>query len=68
MSTPSARLSVMGLIGTLLPLASIPADAPAADQASRLEYLLTVHDVRYAIHSPRVSSSDCLHSEAERGR
>ena len=71
MSTRSARLSLMGLICTLLPLASIPADAPAADQASRLEYLLTVHDVRYAIlatHAPRASSSDCLHSEAERGR
>lgn len=68
MSTRSARLSMMGLVCTLLPLTCIPADAPVADQASRLEYLLTAHDVRYAIHAPRASSSECLHSEAERGR
>jgi hypothetical protein len=61
----------------LLPLTSIPADAPVADPATRLESLLTAHDVRNVIHAhdvrdaiqaPRASSSDCLQTEAERGR
>jgi hypothetical protein len=68
----------MGLLCSLLPLTSIQADAPAAaDVATRLESLLMAHDVRTvirahdvreAIHAPRVSSSDCLQTEAERGR
>lgn len=52
----------------LLPLTSIPADVPVVDAATRLESLLIAHDVRYAMHSPRASSSDCLQTEAERGR
>ena len=68
MSKRSARLSVLGLGCMLLPLTSIPADAPVADAATRLESLLTAHDVRYAVHLPRASSSDCLQTEAERGR
>jgi hypothetical protein len=69
MSTRPVRLLGMGLLCSLLPLTSIQADAPAAaDAATRLESLLTAHDVRYAIHAPRVSSSDCLQTEAERGR
>jgi hypothetical protein len=51
----------------LLPLTVIAADAPATPP-TRLESLLTAHDVRYALQAPRASSSDCLHSEAERGR
>jgi hypothetical protein len=67
----------MGLLCSLLPL-TIQADAPAAvDVATRLESLLMAHDVRNvirahdvreAIHAPRASSSDCLQTEAERGR
>lgn len=69
MSTRSVRLLGMGLFCSLLPLTSIPADAPPATAPeSRLESLLTAHDVRYAIQSPRARSSDCLHTEAERGR
>jgi hypothetical protein len=59
----------MGLLCSLLPLTVIRADAPPAPApTSRLESLLTAHDVRYAIQSPRARSSDCLHTEAERGR
>ena len=68
MSTRSVRLLGMALLCSLLPLTCIPADAPAADAATRLESLLTAHDVRNAIHAPRASSSDCLKTEAERGR
>ena len=69
MSTRPIRLLGMGLLCSLLPLTSIEADAPvAADPATRLESLLTAHDVRYAIHAPRARSSDCLKTEAERGR
>ena len=69
MSTRSVRLLGMGLLCSLLPLTAIRADAPApAAPASRLEALLTAHDVRYAIQSPRARASDCLHTEAERGR
>jgi hypothetical protein len=70
MSTRSVRLlEAVGFICTLLPLTAIRADAPApAPTTSRLESLLTAHDVRYAIQAPRASSSDCLHTEAERGR
>jgi hypothetical protein len=59
---------VVGFICTLLPLTAIRADAPAPAPTSRLQSLLTAHDVRYAIQTPRASPSDCLHSEAERGR
>ena len=69
MSTRSVRLLVvLGLLCSLLPLTAIRADAPATAPTSRLESLLTAHDVRYAIQSPRAKSSDCLHTEAERGR
>lgn len=51
----------------LLPLISMAADAPAKTP-TRLESLLAAHDVRYAIQAPRASSSECVHSEAERGR
>jgi hypothetical protein len=51
----------------LLPLPSFPADAPATTP-TRLEFLLAAHDVRYAIQAPRASSTECVHSEAERGR
>jgi hypothetical protein len=51
----------------LLSLTSIAADAPATTP-TRLESLLAAHDVRYALQAPRAHSSDCLHSEAERGR
>lgn len=73
MSTRSARLSVGGLAAlalfcALLPLTAIRAETPATTPASRLESLLTAHDVRYAIQAPRASSRDCLHTEAERGR
>lgn len=73
MSTRSARLSVGGLaalafVCALLPLTAIRAETPATPAASRLESLLTAHDVRYAIQAPRARSSDCLHTEAERGR
>jgi hypothetical protein len=69
MSTLPVRLLGMGLLCSLLPATFIQADAPAAaDVATRLESLLTAHDVRYAIYAPRASSSDCLKTEAERGR
>ena len=68
MSTRSVRLLGMALLCLLLPLTCIPADAPVADPATRLESLLTAHDVRNAIHARRVSSDDCLKTEAERGR
>ncbi|HKS58589.1 MAG TPA: hypothetical protein VJS12_25065 [Steroidobacteraceae bacterium] len=68
MSTRSARLSAVGiLLCMLLPLISMAADAPAKTP-TRLESLLAAHDVRYAIQAPRASSSECVHSEAERGR
>lgn len=51
-----------------LPLTSVTADAPEPAATSRLESLLTAHDVRYAIQAQRASSSECLHTEAERGR
>ena len=78
MSTHPVRLIGMGLLCSLLPPTSIKADAPAtADVATRLESLLAAHDVRNVIHAhdvrdairaPRASSSDCLKTEAERGR
>ncbi len=68
MSTRSIRLIGVGLLCSLLPLTSMPADAPVAPATARLESLLTAHDVRYALQSRRLSSSDCLHTEAERGR
>ena len=68
MSTRSARLSAVGILLCMLqPLTTIAADAPATTP-TRLESLLTAHDVRYALQAPRASSRDCLHSEAERGR
>jgi hypothetical protein len=69
MSKRSVRLLMMvGIACSLLPLTSIRADAPAPTPANRLESLLTAHDVRYALQALRPSLSDCLHSEAERGR
>ena len=69
MSTRSVRLlGMLAFICTLLPLTAIRADARAPAPTSRLESLLTAHDVRYAIQAPRARSSDCLHTEAERGR
>ena len=73
MGTRSSFLSVLELAALAficsLPLTDVRADAPApAVPASRLESLLTAHDVRYAIQSPRAKTSDCLHIEAERGR
>lgn len=77
MSTRSIRLLGMALLCSLLPLTSIPADAPAADPATRLESLLVAHDVRNvirahdvreAVYAPRATSSGCLKTEAERGR
>ena len=72
MGTRSARLSVRGfaaagLVCTLMPLTSMAADAPAA-APTRLESLLTAHDVRNAIHAPRASSSNSVRTEAERSR
>ena len=62
------ELAALGLVCSLL-LIDARADAPAATTpASRLESLLTAHDVRQAIYSPRAKSSECLHTEAERGR
>jgi hypothetical protein len=51
----------------LLPLISISADAPATPP-TRLESLLAAHDVRYAIQARRAGSTDCVPTEAERGR
>jgi len=68
MSTRSARLSAVGfLLCMLLPLISLSADAPATTP-SRLESLLAAHDVPYAIQARRVNSTECVHTEAERGR
>ena len=67
MSTRSIRL-LLALLCSLLPLTAIQADAPATAPPSRLESLVIAHDVRYAIQSPRAKASDCLHTEAERGR
>jgi hypothetical protein len=72
MSTRSSFISALqvaavGLVCSLPPTA-LRADALATASTSRLESLLTAHDVRYAIQSPRTSSSDCLHTDAERGR
>jgi len=61
------ELAALGLVCSL-PLTTLRADAPATAPTSRLESLLTAHDVRYAIQTPRASSSDCVHTEAERGR
>ena len=69
MSTRSVRLLVvLALLCSLLPLTAIRADAPSTAPPSRLETLLIAHDVRYAIQLPRAKASDCLHTEAERGR
>ena len=72
MGTRTSFLSALELL-TLgfvcsLPLAAIRAETPAPAAQSRLESLLTAHDVRYAIQLPRAKSKDCLHTEAERGR
>ena len=74
MGTRTSFLSALELV-TLgfvcsLPLFAARADADALPPAptSRLESLLTAHDVRYAIQLPRAKSSDCLHTGAERGR
>jgi hypothetical protein len=69
MSTHSIRLLVvLALLCTLLPLTATRADAPSTAPISRLELLLTAHDVRYAIELPRAKASGCSHTEAERGR
>jgi hypothetical protein len=68
MSTRSVRLlRMLGLVFMLLPLSAVHADAPAT-APTRLESLLNAHDVRNAIHASPASSSECLHTEAERGR
>jgi hypothetical protein len=61
------ELAALGLVCSL-PLTAIRADAPATAATERLESLLAAHDVRYAIQASRAKSSDCLHTEAERGR
>ena len=61
------ELATLGLVCSLL-LIDARAESPPPAPQSRLESLLTAHDVRYAIQSPRARSSDCLHTEAERGR
>ena len=61
------ELAALGLVCSLL-LLDARADSPPPATPSRLESLLTAHDVRYAIQSPRARSSDCQHTEAERGR
>ena len=61
------ELAALGLVCSLL-LIDARADGTPATPASPLESLLNAHDVRQAIHSPRAKSSDCLHTEAERGR
>ena len=61
------QLAALGLVCSLL-LSDARADAPPPAPESRLESLLTADDVRHAIQSPRTSSIDCLHTEAERGR
>jgi len=61
------ELAALGLVCSLL-LLDARADSPPPATPSRLESLLTAHDVRYAIQSPRARASDCLHTEAERGR
>jgi hypothetical protein len=54
------ELAALGLVCSLL-LTDARADAsPATAAQSRLESLLTAHDVRQAIHAP--------HATAERGR
>src|SRR4030095_9752315 len=62
------ELAALGLVCSLLLLAARADSPPAPTPTSRLESLLTAHDVRQAIHSPRARSRDCLHTEAERGR
>ena len=61
------ELAALGLVCSLL-LIDARADSPPPASQGRLESLLTAHDVRYAMQSPRARSSDCLHTEAERGR
>jgi hypothetical protein len=61
------ELAALGLVCSLL-LIDARADSPPPAPPFRLESLLTAHDVRYAIQAPRARSSDCLHTEAERGR
>ena len=61
------ELAALGLVCSLL-LIDARAESPPPAPQSRLESLLTAHNVRYAIQSPRANSSDCLHTEGERGR
>ena len=69
MSTRSIRLVVvLALLCSLLPQTALRADVPSTAPQRRLETLLIAHDVRYAIQLPRANASDCLHTEAERGR
>ena len=62
------ELAALGLVCSLLLIDARADSPPATTPTSRLESLLTAHDVRQAIHSPRARSSDCLHTEAERVR
>jgi hypothetical protein len=54
---------IVGLIA-LPPLSTIAGPQQSAPQATRLERLLTMHDVRYAIHAPRGESA-CRHDTAK---
>jgi hypothetical protein len=54
---------IVGLIA-LPPLSTTAGPQQSVPQARRLERLLTMHDVRHAIHAPRDESA-CLHDMAE---
>jgi hypothetical protein len=57
----SATRAVLALTGLMLPMASVPADAPVSrTQAEKLEWLLATHDVRYVMQAPRGRVSDCI--------
>jgi hypothetical protein len=57
---------IIGL-SVLLPLLPAAAEQPQS-QTEKLEWLLATHDVRYAIHVPRLKSASGVRSETGRDR
>jgi hypothetical protein len=57
---PATRTG-LALVGLIVPLVSMSADAPAAapTPSEKLEWLLATHDVRYIMQASRSQVSEC---------